>query len=132
MIKLVLTLKRKPGMTHEDFRAYYEKSHVEQAVKLFGHLMLAYRRNYLPTSAALCDGDPERVGKPQPEGVDVVTEVIFKDQASFDEFARKFNAPEINQWFVEDEKRFFDREASRMGIVEIVESDLGGSSNTPQ
>jgi len=125
MIKVILTLKRKPGMTPEAFRKHYESSHVTEAIKRFGHLMVEYRRNYVTMSAALSDTDPENAGRPQPEAYDVVTELYLKDQAALEEFSRILNTPEIKQWFVEDEKRFLDRDASRMSVVEIVHSRVG-------
>ena len=130
MIKVILTLKRKPGMTPEAFREHYESSHVTEAINRFGHLMVEYRRNYVTMSGALSDTDPERAGKPQPEAYDVVTELYLKDQSALEEFSRILNTPEIKQWFVEDEKRFLDRDASRMSVVEIVHSRVGALADT--
>ena len=128
MLKFIVALKRKPGMTPEEFRKHYETSHVEKAVELFAHLMVEYRRNYFTSSVAFSDRDPERAGRPQPEGHDVITEIYLKDQAALDEFVKALSAPEIKNWFIEDEKKFLDRDASRMGVVEIVESRVGNQA----
>ena len=125
MLKFIVALKRKPGMTSEEFRNHYESSHVAKAVELFAHLMIEYRRNYFTSSVAFSDRDPERAGHPQPDGHDVITEIYLKDQAALDEFLKALNKPDIKSWFIEDERKFVDRDASRMGIVEIVESRVG-------
>ena len=46
-IKVILMLKRKPGMTPAAFREEYETGHSRLGLKLFGHLWKEYRRNYL-------------------------------------------------------------------------------------
>jgi hypothetical protein len=46
MVKLIFLLKRKPGITPEQFRAHYENSHSRHAQKYIGHLLIGYHRNY--------------------------------------------------------------------------------------
>src|SRR4051794_32707745 len=40
MFKAIFFLKRKPGISHEQFREHYENSHVKLADKYLGHLMI--------------------------------------------------------------------------------------------
>ncbi len=46
MYKIFWLLKRKPGISHEQFRHHYETSHAVLGQKYFGHLILSYKRNY--------------------------------------------------------------------------------------
>ena len=46
MFKVIWLLRRKPGITIEQFRAHYENSHARLAQKYFGDLLLSYKRNY--------------------------------------------------------------------------------------
>ena len=45
MIKLIFMFKRKPGLTHEQFRHHYETSHVPLVHKYLSHLFVDYRRS---------------------------------------------------------------------------------------
>ena len=46
MFKVIWLLRRKPGITMDQFRNHYENSHARLAQKYFGDLMLSYKRNY--------------------------------------------------------------------------------------
>src|SRR3982074_2903866 len=45
-VKVIFFLKRKAGLTPQQFRTHYENSHVKLAQKYIGHLVVAYKRNY--------------------------------------------------------------------------------------
>ena len=122
MIKIICSLKRKRGLTRQQFREYYESSHAVMAIKEQGHLMVGYRRNYLMDPMPRLT-DPENERQVDDEGPDVITEICLRDQAALEEFGKIFNDPAKHQMFIDDEKRFLDRDASRWGICEIVEND---------
>ena len=111
MIKLIFMLKRKQGMTPDEFRAYYEGSHVRMARQYTGHLLESYERNYI-----------NRIDAPPTESgadivafdYDVVTEMRFKDQAAVDGAMAIFGGLEVGHLFVEDEKQFLDRKTILM------------------
>ena len=46
MFKVLWLLKRKTGITLEQFRDHYENSHAILAQKYLGHLLVEYKRNY--------------------------------------------------------------------------------------
>lgn len=110
--KILLFLKRRPGMSVADFRDYYENTHVKLAEK-YSTGLLRYVRRYL---------DPVG-GEELP--FDVITELWLDDRATFEAVAA-FTAknqppPEI----LEDEKRLFDRSKTRVATTVEFDSALG-------
>lgn len=124
MAKLVFFLKRKPGITPEQFREHYERSHVAYAQKYIGHLLVSYVRNY-PTMALL---DPSNVTPgvppvPHDIGWDAITEMRVKDMAAVEEISRIFNDPAIQPILKADERKFLDDKATVMIMCD--ERDTG-------
>ena len=111
-MKVMLILKRKPGMSAQAFQDYYESSHVKLAHKYLGHLFADYRRNYtLPVEDK--QGDNPNPGLADP-GFDAITEIWLKDESAWDEMQRIISDPEIGRIFMEDEEHFLDRPALRI------------------
>jgi hypothetical protein len=106
-IKAIFLLKRKPGITHEQFREHYEKSHAELGKKYLGHLMISYTRNYIGEVR----GARNQGRKPMDFGYDCITEWVMPDEAALEEVFRIFGIPEIGKVFYDDEERFLDRDA---------------------
>lgn len=121
-IKMIVMVKRKPGLTPEQFRDGYENSHARIAVELFGHLWLEYRRNYLTIGRSFEPGLGGGTGGPDEIGFDAVSEYILRDEAAQTEMARI--AGEHRARIKEDEAKWFDQ--SRCWIVgcETIEEDL--------
>ena len=46
MLKMVILIKKKPGMSREDFINHYETSHAVIGKRLLGQLWTKYVRNY--------------------------------------------------------------------------------------
>src|SRR3546814_6109399 len=67
LLKLVALLKRRPGMTLDEFRDYYETTHSKFAEPLKGGLAVRYvRRYFTPIVHPLLDAErseERRVGK---------------------------------------------------------------------
>lgn len=113
MPKIVILIKKKPGMSREDFIHHYETSHAVIGKRLLGHLWTKYVRNY-PVS--LMEYQPE--DNSVEDSYDAVTEIWLKDQAAVEEMARIINLPENNKIILEDEEKFQDRLATRLLMVE--------------
>lgn len=115
-IKRIIMVKRKPGLTPEQFRDGYENSHSRIAVELFGHLWLEYRRNYLITGSSFEPGTEEI-------GFDAVSEFVLRDEAALAEMGRiaEANMARIK----EDEARWFDQTRCWNLACETVVEDLG-------
>lgn len=105
MYKSVAFFKRKDGLTHEEFKEYYERYHVPlktELLKLPG--LSRYVRRYLtPLTDPITDDM-------RLSGFDVITEVWFEDKASFDHYRAISLEPEYRRLTAEDEDKFLDRD----------------------
>ena len=116
--KILLFMKRRPDITVDAFRDYYETRHAPLATKSSAGLS-RYIRRYI---------DP----KPHPEtGVpgelpfDVITELWFDNEATFKGTLRYITTSIMPDEIVEDEKHLFDRTSFRIATVIERESVLG-------
>jgi uncharacterized protein (TIGR02118 family) len=94
MIKAISLLKRKPGISLEEFSKHYEEVHVPLAMKHFP--FKRYARNYLSGA------DAEQLG------FDCITEVWFETMEDC-EAAAAFSASKAYKVISDDEERFMDR-----------------------
>ncbi|OBA70349.1 hypothetical protein A5641_13595 [Mycobacterium sp. 1554424.7] len=104
--KVLLFLKRRPGMSVAEFRDYYENTHVKVAEK-YSRAGLRYVRRYL---------DPIG-GEELP--FDVITELWVRNRDIAAAIAAKVAKNEPPPEVLEDEKRLFDR--SKLRVATVVE-----------
>ena len=114
MVKGIALLKRKPGLSVEEFRKHYEGSHALLALKLVPTIR-KYARNYVTTIAF-----PSGAGEPE---FDCITEQWFDDMEGF-QAMRDIAASEAGRAISEDEKKFLDRTKTVYLLVEEVESEI--------
>jgi len=111
MFKCIALLKRRDGMSHEAFVAYYETCHAP----LIRHLLpgiVDYRRNYVDRDGTFL------YPAAGPIDFDVVTEIWLADRAAYDRFLARAAEPEVATAIAKDEENLFDRDATRMFVVE--------------
>src|SRR5580692_2958697 len=115
MFKLIITARRKPGMSMDEFRDYYEKRH-SVLVRKITPMMRRYRRNYLtPLDSALAAGDGA--------SYDCVTEAWFDSEADFQRSIQSLVADtEKTTALAEDEEKLFDRSTIRIFTAVEAES----------
>ena len=119
MLKVMLFMKRKPGLSLEEFIDHYERVHVPLALKDARNLV-HYERHYLRPGRFVPFGD-ELV---EPD-YDVITELWFESEARFDEQQALLRRhPDALAHIVADEEQLFDRTKSRFAYVEDHVSDL--------
>jgi hypothetical protein len=115
--KILLFMKRRPGMRFEAFQDYYEDRHAPLCEKYASGISRYVRRFLTPHP------NPE-TGATEELQFDVITELWFEDEAIFratvDYLATSIMPDEV----VEDEKRLFDRTKTRMATVVECESAL--------
>jgi hypothetical protein len=116
-MKIVILIKKKAGLTREQFIHHYESSHAVIGKRLLGHLWTRYVRNY---PRALLEYQPEKHAID--DGYDAVTEIWLKSPAALEEMTRIINVPENNKLILEDEEKFQDRQKTRLLIVDEVEN----------
>jgi hypothetical protein len=115
--KILLFMKRRPGMTFEAFRDYYENHHVPLCLKYTSGVNRYLRRFLTPQP------NPE-TGATQELQFDVITELWFEDEATFRGTVQYLATSIMPDEIVEDEKRLFDRALTRMATVVECESTL--------
>jgi hypothetical protein len=116
MFKLLIFLKRRPGMSLEEFREYYESVHSKLGEK-YSRGARRYVRRYLqPFPAPLAPGSAEL-------DFDVVTELWYDDRASLEKDLQFSDRPDIAREIEADEERVFDRSKIRYAAVVECDSD---------
>ena len=108
--KILLFLKRRPGMTMEAFQDYYENHHVPLCSKYTSGLGRYMRRFLTPQP------NPETGAKGELQ-FDVITELWFDDEATYRSTLQYLSTSIMPDEVVEDEKRLFDRPTMRMATV---------------
>jgi uncharacterized protein (TIGR02118 family) len=105
MIKMMLLLTRKPGMSFDEFRDYYENNHVPLACS-FDTPLVRYRRNYVVG---------ETLG---PCAYDCITEVWYDLDGKWSDHREQIVSAEMAKIIAADEANFLDRSATRIVVTE--------------
>ena len=113
--KILLFLKRRPGMSVEAFRDYYENRHVKLCEKYISGLQ-RYVRRYLDALPNPATGVVEELP------FDVITELWYADEAVFRGSVRYLSSGVLPDEVIEDEKKVFDRGKTRMATAIECES----------
>lgn len=113
-VKFIALLTRKPGLSRDAFIAYYETSHAPLILRLTPTIAL-YRRNFRVEAGSF--GSPVEF--------DCVTEIGFASAADHAAALARWAEPAVAAEVAADEANVFDREKTRMFVVELRESELG-------
>lgn len=114
MIKVVTLLFKRPDLSAEEFRDYYESRHRFLGEKYLSPHALKYIRRY-----PILAGD----GAETP-GFDVMMEVWFDNYYSMEAAMADMSTEAAQRELAEDEEHLFDRERTQSFIVDECESDL--------
>ncbi|RVU04959.1 hypothetical protein EOE18_09450 [Novosphingobium umbonatum] len=113
-ITLITLLKRREGMSKDEFIDYYETRHARIGEQVLAGYATRYERRFLiPTDGTDSIHDP-----------DVVMEIDFPDQATMDACFAALSAPDILAMIVADEEQLFDRSRNRTFTVDRRSSKL--------
>jgi len=117
--KVLIFLKRRPGLSLEAFRDHYENKHVVVCAPYMKGVRKYTRRYVTPLPNAITGNNDEME-------FDVITELSFDDQATVDlvlQYAAKgVLPPEV----IEDEERVFDRKKIRFATFVECETPCDG------
>ena len=105
--KILLFMKRRPGISVHDFRHYYESEHVPLALRSTKGLV-RYVRRYLDPQPRPETGDGSDIG------YDVITELWFDNEKIFAATVKYLSSTLLSPEIIDDETRLFDRRATRM------------------
>jgi hypothetical protein len=114
MFKTITLLKRRDGLSLDEFIAYYEDHHRRIGEKYLRGGAVRYVRRFLRPLDDIGD----------PTDYDVVTEIWFPDRASFEATLSALKRPQAAAEIAADEERLFDRSKIRMFKVEEHESAM--------
>ncbi|HEX4376583.1 MAG TPA: EthD domain-containing protein [Steroidobacteraceae bacterium] len=115
--KILLPMKRKPGMSVQAFRDYYENHHAPFCAQ-FSAAVARYIRRYL-------EPNPHPETGPAPElPYDVITELWFDNEPAFKATLKYLTTSIMPDEVVADEKKLFDRSSFRIVTVVERETDL--------
>ena len=109
MLKTLTLLKRRPGLSVAEFRAYYESQHVLLGLKYTQPEALRYTRRYLSTLEEDQDSAP---------CFDVAMELWFADRPALDRVMQRLQRPDIAAEIAADEEALFDRAHTHFMIVD--------------
>ena len=120
MIKLLIFMKRKSGLSRQEFMDYYENNHVLLITKHFGQFPTDYRRNYADDTAPFGLADVSESSEAAKAHVefDVLTEIWLKDRATMDAMFARAAQPHIAAEVAADEEKFVDRASVRFHLVQ--------------
>lgn len=125
MLKVMLMMKRKPGLSLEEFIDHYERVHVPLALTNARNLV-HYERHYLRPGRFV----PFGTDVIEPE-YDVITEFWYDSEEVFERQQDLLERhPEVLADIVADEEQLFDRSQSRFAYVEDHVSDLSAVPST--
>lgn len=116
MTKLIALLKRKPGISKEDFIAHYENNHAPLILRHFGDHIIDYTRSYLDYGHPLSYAGPGKEAIAGEAPFDVVTTLRFRTPADLDAMMAVGRRPEVSREIAEDEEKFLDRTANQIII----------------
>ena len=121
MFKAMGLMKRKAGMSMDDFTRHFETRHVKLAEPYYRDAAVRYLRRYIQPMVNPLSGDT-----PEPE-FDLLVEIWFPDQERWESAMSALARPEIAGALREDASRCLD--GSKMLFFTVVEqeSDFSGA-----
>lgn len=111
MIKTIAFLKRKAGLSREQFIRHYEAVHAPLILSVAPQVC-EYRRNFLLPEGAIIAPGAAAVD------FDVVTELWYPDRESFEAAMAAFTSTANAARIAADEEQLFDRAYTRFYVVE--------------
>jgi uncharacterized protein (TIGR02118 family) len=115
--KILLLMKRKPGISMAEFRDHYENRHIPLCRPYMSGIARYFRR-YLEPQPHAESGTCEELP------YDVITEMWFDDEETYTNTLRYITTTVMPDEVVEDELRFFHRPTMRIATVVECETDM--------
>lgn len=118
--KILLFMKRRPGMSVEDFRDYYETRHVPLCMTYMAGVA-RYVRRYLEPQPSPGTGRADELP------YDVITELWFDTEAVWAATLQHITTTVLADEIIADEANLFDRPAMRIATIVEHETPLSGT-----
>lgn len=122
MFSTILTIRKKRGLSREEFIDYYENKHTALVGKLLPSTLLQYRRNYVidedPLSRRLAAGRGDDAEMPD---IAVITEARFATREDAEALVEAFLSDDVLPQILADEANFIEPGGVRWRVVEVYE-----------
>jgi hypothetical protein len=125
-VKIIVLIRRKPGLSKAAFRNHYEAVHADLALRYIRPFLTDYRRSY-PTSAFSYLDTVERsaAGAAPQFDYDCVTEMWFETRTRMEEMFALLSTDTVRRAIAEDEARFIDPQSVVVITCEESRSQVG-------
>lgn len=123
MFKLIWAVRRKPGLTFEEFRHHFETSHALLAQKYIGAHLVEYRRNYVQQVGAPAGPAGDLAAR---YGFDCLSEWTMADETAYAGIQQVLADPAIGGEIAEDSRKFTDGRATVVFTCTMVDTGTGG------
>ena len=121
MFKVVLTVKKRAGMTRQQFIDYYEQNHTALVLRTVPNAPL-YRRNFIVDGAEVGGIQGSGTGD---AGFDCMTEIGFHSREECEAHIAAYLDPANHPLIAADEAKFIAPDGLRFYIMEVHQtSDL--------
>jgi hypothetical protein len=126
MFKLMITMKRKDGMSQDEFQRYYNEQHLAFTQKIIPPPKLGakppmlHRRNFIRADDSLVSLIGDGRADPSPP-FDVITEVIYETREDAAAALQAFFQPSVINAVKSDEKKFIEEESIKFYVTEVFE-----------
>jgi hypothetical protein len=117
-------MRRKSGLSREEFIAYYNERHLANVSRILpatGTGRRVHIRNFVDPEHPLASMIGDGRAAPGEPPFDCLTEIIFDNDALAADFFRSFFAPEAIAQIREDEAQFIDLDSIRFYMVDSIE-----------
>ena len=94
MYKIVMLIKKRPGMSREEFMNYYDNHHVPLLHKTLTKGAAVHRRNFVVPMKDIAS--PDNLNAEAPD-YDVISEVFYEDLETLQSVMRDFENPDIRR-----------------------------------
>ena len=116
MPKLIALICKKPAISEEDFKTYYEENHVPLIESIFPTIT-GYKRTYLSEANMLNDALP-LASDGDHSLFNVITELTYDDEDSLNQFFERGADNKVIEAIRNDEANFLDGEQTIMYRIE--------------
>jgi hypothetical protein len=114
--RILIFVSRKPGLSHSDFKTYYETSHLPLLRFFAGALFPKHHKRYYLNFDK--DDKPEVLqGDKAVFDFDAIAEVSFDDKSHFQAFLESLRGEEAHKKLTQDEDKFSDRGKLKIVVV---------------
>jgi len=129
VIKLIYLFSKRPGMTLDEFRTYYEEKHLRifdaqlKSPELGQYITRHVRRYLTPVKDRMSDVTRSEF--------DAILEIWFRSEEAYDAYINSPIDADLRKVVIEDEERFLDRSRTQCYVVDERDASIPGVDRPP-